>query len=63
MMAFAGNSLLCRMALAETAIDAASFTTIRIASGSLTLALLVLVSAGLRSMGGNWLSADSLGIQ
>ena len=31
MLAFAGNSLLCRMALKSTAIDAASFTTIRIA--------------------------------
>ena len=60
MMAFAGNSLLCRMALAETTIDAASFTTIRIASGALTLALLVLASGGLRSMGGNWLSALAL---
>ena len=30
MLAFAGNSLLCRLALKETAIDAASFTTVRI---------------------------------
>jgi len=31
MLAFAGNSLLCRIALRDTAIDAASFTAIRIA--------------------------------
>jgi drug/metabolite transporter (DMT)-like permease len=44
--AFAGNSLLCRLALlpnaqGQPAIDAASFTTMRIASGALMLALLV----------------------
>ena len=33
MTAFAGNSLLCRLALTQTTIDAASFTTIRLASG------------------------------
>jgi len=29
MVAFAGNSLLCRMALKDTTIDAATFTSIR----------------------------------
>jgi hypothetical protein len=29
MIAFAGNSLFCRMALKETGIDAASFTSVR----------------------------------
>ena len=38
MLAFAGNSLLCRVALRDTAIDAASFTSIRLASGALILA-------------------------
>lgn len=37
MLAFAGNSLLCRMALAERTIDAASFTTIRLVAGALVL--------------------------
>ncbi|MGI9260111.1 MAG: hypothetical protein ACR2QQ_14860, partial [Gammaproteobacteria bacterium] len=37
MMAFAANSLLCRMALGEGAIDAASFATIRVASGAMIL--------------------------
>ena len=37
MLAFASNSLLCRVALTDTAIDAASFTAIRLASGALIL--------------------------
>ena len=42
MLAFAGNSLLCRMALGQALIDAASFSTVRIVSGAVTLALIVL---------------------
>jgi drug/metabolite transporter (DMT)-like permease len=45
MFAFAGNSLLCRMALAQTAIDAASFTGIRLLSGALVLWLLLKMRA------------------
>ena len=41
MLAFAGNSLLCRIALKQTGIDPASFTSLRLASGALMLALLV----------------------
>lgn len=41
MIAFAGNSLLCRAALKQTSIDPASFTSIRILAGALTLALLI----------------------
>ena len=41
MVAFAGNSLLCRLALRNTAIDAATFTFIRVASGAVALALIV----------------------
>lgn len=40
MLAFAGNSLLCRMALGRDLIDAASFTTVRVVSGAVLLALL-----------------------
>lgn len=40
MLAFAGNSLLCRVALREHAIDAGSFTAIRIGSGAVVLALI-----------------------
>lgn len=41
MMAFAANSLLCRMALGDSAIDPASFTTLRIMSGAVILWLIV----------------------
>jgi drug/metabolite transporter (DMT)-like permease len=40
LLAFAGNSLLCRLALRGGGIDAASFTALRLASGALALALL-----------------------
>ena len=41
LLAFASNSLLCRLALLHTAIDAASFTSVRLASGAVVLVLLV----------------------
>ncbi len=53
MLAFAGNSLLCRIALRDTSIDAASFTSIRLASGALVLWIL------LRSRGKQPLAAGS----
>ena len=40
MVAFAGNSLLCRLALKHTSIDAASFTAVRLVSASVILCLL-----------------------
>jgi len=40
LVCFSGNSLLCRAALRPHAIDAASFTLVRIASGALVLAVL-----------------------
>ncbi len=58
MLAFAGNSLLARAALAGGGIDALSFTAIRLAAGALTLLLL------LRTRGepqtGSWTSAIAL---
>jgi drug/metabolite transporter (DMT)-like permease len=42
--AFAGNSVLCRLALGGGAIDAASFTGIRLLSGTLVLALVLTCS-------------------
>jgi drug/metabolite transporter (DMT)-like permease len=42
MLAFAANSLLCRLALGGELIDAASFATTRVVSGALTLALIML---------------------
>ena len=44
LIAFAGNSVLCRLALSDAAIHPASFTSIRLASGALTLLLLVWLS-------------------
>lgn len=60
MIAFAGNSLLCRVALKDTGIDAASFTTIRLVSGAVTLWLIVRMSGEGRAGGGNWPSAFAL---
>ncbi len=62
MIAFAANSVFGRLALADSAIDAASYSLIRLASGALMLCLLV---AGPRfhrvpAQGGNWLSAFAL---
>ena len=60
MLAFAGNSLLCRVALKHTAIDAASFTTIRLLSGAIMLGLIVAMRSSKQSGNGNWLSACAL---
>lgn len=60
MIAFAGNSVLCRLALAHTAIDAASFTTVRIVAGALTLWLIVSLRDRSTTVAGNWPSAFAL---
>lgn len=60
MLAFAGNSLLCRVALKQTSLDAASFTSIRLVSGAVMLWLLVRLRQGRQTGGGNWLSALAL---
>lgn len=60
MVAFAANSVLCRIALKETGIDAASFTTIRLVSGALVLWLIVTAQRRERAGHGNWLSAFAL---
>ena len=64
LLAFAGNSVLCRLALAEQSIDAVSFTVIRLVSGICVLWLLVRIignnhasnSTGTR-LNNTWLSA------
>jgi drug/metabolite transporter (DMT)-like permease len=56
MTAFAGNSLLCRAALKDTQIDAATFTTIRIVSGAAALWVIVRMRGGPPGSG-SWLSA------
>src|SRR5205823_13548228 len=60
MIAFAGNSLLCRQALKRTTIDAASFTFIRILSGAVVLWLVVMLRKGTRPKAGTWASALAL---
>jgi drug/metabolite transporter (DMT)-like permease len=59
LVAFAFNSILCRLALGAEAIDAASFTAVRLISGAVTL-LLIFSFFGRKDAGakkGNWLSA------
>ena len=61
MLAFAANSLLCRLALARGGIDPASFGAIRVASGALALALIARWRAGHdTSVRGDWMSAAML---
>ncbi len=60
MIAFAGNSLLCRAALKHTGIDAASFTFIRIFSGAVALWLIMKVRNRAWKTAGNWPSALAL---
>jgi len=60
MSAFAANSLLCRAALGAGLLDAATFTTLRLVSGALALAVL---AGGGRPRGGghgSWASAAAL---
>ena len=62
LVAFAANSLLCRMALGARAIDPASFASVRLLSGALVLVPLVKASTpkvALRSCG-SWRSALAL---
>lgn len=60
MVAFAGNSLLCRAALDGTDIDAASFTAVRLASGALCLWLIAAVLRPEKTGRGSWQSALAL---
>jgi drug/metabolite transporter (DMT)-like permease len=60
MIAFAGNSLLCRSALKRTTIDAASFTFIRILSGAIALWLIVIIRKTTSQKAGSWASALAL---
>lgn len=60
--AFTANSLLCRLALGEAEIDAASYTSLRLVSGAVTLWAIAALSG--RSAGaeqaGSWMSAAML---
>jgi drug/metabolite transporter (DMT)-like permease len=60
MIAFASNSLLCRAALTQTNIDAATFTFVRIFSGAAALWLIIKMRRTPWKDAGNWFSAAAL---
>lgn len=60
MLAFAANSLLCRVALRGEAIDPVAFTLVRLLSGALALWLISSLRTKTESMQGNWKGALSL---
>jgi drug/metabolite transporter (DMT)-like permease len=60
MLAFAGNSLLCRAALGPLAMDAADFTALRLAAGALMLMVLLRLRRPAQAVTGNWPSALAL---
>ncbi len=60
MLAFAANSLLCRLALRAAHIDAASFTLIRLASGAIMLWMIVRLRGNTVGKHGSWASAFAL---
>jgi len=60
MIAFASNSLLCRLALKQTAIDPATFTFVRVFSGAIALWLVTRMRGISLDKSGNWPSALAL---
>lgn len=56
LLAFAGNSILCRLALGDNTIDAASFTSIRMLSGIVVLFLILKIvkQKGSEASKGSW---------
>jgi drug/metabolite transporter (DMT)-like permease len=61
MLAFAANSLLCRLALQQASIDAASFGSVRLVSGALVLMAIVRWRSGPRAAARtDWLAATML---
>jgi drug/metabolite transporter (DMT)-like permease len=60
MLAFAANSILCRLALAQGLVDPASFTLVRIASGAFALWLILALKRQVRSVHGSWAGALAL---
>ncbi len=60
LVAFAGNSLLCRAALSTPGFDAARFTTVRLISGAVALVLIVRPFRRIHRGAGSWTSAAAL---
>ena len=48
LIAFAANSVLCRLALGDVAIDASSFTGLRLLSGAISLFIILALKGGLK---------------
>ena len=61
LVAFAGNSILCRMALGAHLIDPAGFTAVRIGAGAATLwGIAAIRSGGIPRIAGDWGAAAAL---
>src|SRR5579864_6202329 len=60
MIAFAANSVLCRLALGQGSLDPASFTFIRIGSGTVMLWLILTLQGKSRAGLGSWPAALAL---
>lgn len=62
LIAFAANSILCRLALGDLAIDAAGFTIIRLSSGAIVLFVILVVfnRKGSPPAKGSWISSSML---
>lgn len=61
LVAFAANSVLCRIALSHATIDAATFSTIRLTAGAATLLLVTAwTRKGASQVEGSWISAGML---
>ncbi|WP_312992451.1 DMT family transporter [Achromobacter animicus] len=60
MLAFAGNSLLCRLALKQTTIDPTTFVVIRVVSGALMLWLVLALRQQSERLEGSWAGALAL---
>lgn len=61
-MAFAANSVLCRLALGHGAIDASSFTVIRLLSGAITLVIILNIKGSRKGdlSKGSWTASFAL---
>lgn len=60
MLAFAGNSLLCRAALRDSQIDPTSFTALRLVAGAVVLWLLLSLRGKVSKPSGSWAGALAL---
>lgn len=60
MLLFAGNSILCRLALVQTGMDAQSFTLLRVLSGAFVLLLITMRHKRVLPLGGSCKAALAL---